>query len=102
MRRREFVAELTGAVAWSLTEAERVRRLGVLTYGSDTGIPSIKNLLPDDLERFGWSEGRNLRLDFRFGDGDQPKTGVFATDLVQLAPDVSSLRILWRSAPCNR
>jgi putative ABC transport system substrate-binding protein len=92
MRRREFIAGLGGAVAWPLTaraqQGERVRRVGVLTYGSETAVPSIQRLLRDDLEQFGWMEGRNLQLDFRFGDGDARKTSAFAADLVQLAPDV--------------
>jgi putative ABC transport system substrate-binding protein len=93
MKRREFIAGLGGAVAWPLVaraqQGQRVRRVGVLTYGSDTGVgPSIPKLLRDDLEQFGWSERRDLRLDFRFGDGDARKTSALAADLVQLAPDV--------------
>jgi putative tryptophan/tyrosine transport system substrate-binding protein len=92
MRRREFIAGL-GAAIWPLAaraqQREKVRRIGFLTYGDDTvlGITSIRTLLRDDLEQLGWSEGRNLRLDFRFGDGDAGKTSAFAADLVQLAPD---------------
>jgi putative tryptophan/tyrosine transport system substrate-binding protein len=44
--------------------------------------------LPDYVEQLGWSVGRNLRLDFRFGNGDATRTRIFAADLVQLAPDV--------------
>jgi putative ABC transport system substrate-binding protein len=94
MRRREFIAGLGGAVAWPVAargqEGERVRRIGVLTFASETGVGSltIRRLLRDDLEHLGWREGRNLRLDFRFGDGDPRKTSAFAADLVQLAPDV--------------
>jgi putative ABC transport system substrate-binding protein len=44
--------------------------------------------LSDELQRLGWFEGRNLRLDFRFGNGDANQTRVFAADLVQLTPDV--------------
>ena len=42
----------------------------------------------EQLQKLGWIEGRNLRLDFRFGFGDAAQTRVFAADLVQLAPDV--------------
>jgi putative tryptophan/tyrosine transport system substrate-binding protein len=94
MRRREFIAGL-GAAAWPLRaraqQGERVRRVGVLTYGSETVLgmtPIQQKLLRDELAKLGWMEGRNLRLDFRFGDGDVRKTSAFAADLVQLAPDV--------------
>jgi putative ABC transport system substrate-binding protein len=94
MRRREFIAGLGSAAAWPLAaraqQGERVRRVAVLTYGTETGVvtTSIRKLLRDDLQQLGWSEGRNLRLDFRFGDGDARKTSAFAADLVQLSPDV--------------
>jgi putative tryptophan/tyrosine transport system substrate-binding protein len=94
MRRREFIAGLGGAVAWPLAaraqQGERVRRVGFLTYGDETGFgrTSIRTLLRDGLEQLGWSEGRNLQLDFRFGNGDADQTHTFAADLVRLAPDV--------------
>jgi putative tryptophan/tyrosine transport system substrate-binding protein len=94
MKRREFIAGLGSAAIWPLAaraqQGERVRRIGVLTYGSDT--PRSRSggfsIFRDALELLGWSEGRNLRLDVRFGDGDVRKTSAFAADLVQLAPDV--------------
>jgi putative ABC transport system substrate-binding protein len=66
-----------------------VRRVGVLTYGFETpNSKSILSIMVDDLEQLGWSEGRNLWVDFRFGNGDARKTGALAADLVRLAPDV--------------
>jgi putative tryptophan/tyrosine transport system substrate-binding protein len=93
MRRREFIAGLGGAVAWSLVaraqQPERMRRIGFLTYADETDIGRpIHKLLRDELEQLGWSEGRNLRLDLRFGRGDATQTRIFAADLVQLMPDV--------------
>src|SRR5215469_9140230 len=92
MRRREFIAGLGGAVAWPLAaraqQGERVRRVGFLSSGGDADFGPIRKLMRDELEKLGWIEGRNLRLDFRFGNGDARKTSAFATDLVQLAPDV--------------
>jgi putative tryptophan/tyrosine transport system substrate-binding protein len=90
MKRREFIAGL-GAAAWPhavrAQQGERVRRVGVLTSGFD--IPNgIVRLCRDDLKQLGWSEGRNLRLDLRFGNGDATQTRAFAADLVQLSPDV--------------
>jgi putative tryptophan/tyrosine transport system substrate-binding protein len=92
MKRREFIAGLGSAVAWPMAaqaqQGERVRRVGVLTYGFDTPNGPLFRSLRDYLEQRGWSEGRNLRLDFRSGDGDARKTSALAADLVQLAPDV--------------
>ena len=94
MRRREFITGLGGAVAWPAAaraqEGERVRRVGVLTFGTDTEplTTLTTKLLLEELQKFGWIDGRNLRLDFRYGFGDATKTRVFAADLVQLAPDV--------------
>jgi putative tryptophan/tyrosine transport system substrate-binding protein len=93
MRRREFIAGLGGTVAWPLgalaQQGERVRRVGFLTHSFETGVGTlIRRALRDDLEQLGWSEGRILRLDFRFGNGDATQTRVFAADLVRLAPDV--------------
>jgi putative tryptophan/tyrosine transport system substrate-binding protein len=90
MKRRDFIAGLgSGAVAWPLAargqQPERVRRVGFLTYGSEI---VFQKMLRDELEKLGWTEGHNLRLDSRFGNGDATQTRDFATDLVQLAPDV--------------
>jgi putative tryptophan/tyrosine transport system substrate-binding protein len=93
MNRREFIAGLGGA-AWpfavSAQQREPVRRVGYLTYGAETEPISkvTTNLLREELQKLGWIEGRNLRLDLRFGNGDASQTRVFAADLVQLAPDV--------------
>jgi putative tryptophan/tyrosine transport system substrate-binding protein len=91
--RREFIAGIGGAAVWPLAaraqQGERVRRIGFLTYAHETGIGRpIHRLLRDELEQLGWSEGRNLRLDLRFGNGDATQTRIFAADLVQLTPDV--------------
>jgi putative tryptophan/tyrosine transport system substrate-binding protein len=89
IRRREFFVGLGGAAVWPLAaraqQGERVRRVGFLTYGSEI---VWQKTLRDELEKLGWTEGRNLRLDSRFGNGDATKTRDFAADLVQLAPDV--------------
>ena len=98
MRRREFIAGVGCAVAWPLLaraqQGERVRRVGMLTYGADVNTDADANFRPipqlvrDELEKLGWIEGHNLRLDFRFGFGDASQTRIFAADLVRLAPDV--------------
>jgi putative tryptophan/tyrosine transport system substrate-binding protein len=93
MKRREFIAGLGGAAAWPLAaraqQGDRVRRIGFLTYGSEIDPFSFPDkTLRDEFEKLGWTQGRNLRLDFRIASGDATRTRIFAADLVRLAPDV--------------
>ena len=97
MRRREFVTLLGGvAAAWSLPagaqQPERIRRIGVLwpyteadPYGQSR-IASLRQALQD----LGWTEGRNLLFDYRWGaSADDPdRIRRYAIELVLLAPDV--------------
>jgi putative ABC transport system substrate-binding protein len=101
MRRREFIALLGGAaVAWPLAaraqQPERMRRIGVL-MGFPEDHPETKARLAGfrrGLEKRGWFEGRNVRIDYRFAPaGDQAQ--VVAKELVALQPDV----ILANSTP---
>ena len=95
MKRREFITLLGGAAAaWSLAahaqQPDRMRRIGVLM-----------NLAADDaegqariaafvqaLQRLGWSDGRNLRIDHRWAAGDTDRFHRYAEELLALAPDV--------------
>jgi putative ABC transport system substrate-binding protein len=91
MRRREFIAGLGSAAAWPAVarpqQPERMRRVGYLTFGAESDGPFAK-ALRDELRKVGWIEGRNLRLDFRFGASDVNRTRADAAELVKLAPDV--------------
>ena len=93
MKRREFITVLGGAVAWPLAagaqQAEPVRRVGFLGF-SEESISSdmMLKVVRDELQKLGWTEGRNLRLDVRFGGGDVARTRAYAAELVKLAPDV--------------
>jgi putative ABC transport system substrate-binding protein len=91
MKRREFIAGLgaagAGVAVPRIARAQqdtRVRRVGVLTPEGDTWTAKV---LHDELQKLGWIEGHNLRLDFRF-DSDDTQSSFFAADLVQLTPDV--------------
>jgi putative tryptophan/tyrosine transport system substrate-binding protein len=94
MKRRVFIAGLGSAMAWPLAtraqQGERVRRVGLLTNAELEIVTrgQGQKLFLDELQKLGWVEGRNLRLDVRFGAGDDTQTGVVAADLVKLAPDV--------------
>ena len=93
MRRREFITLIGTAVAGPLTaraqQPDRMRRIGVL-MGFAEDDPDTKARLAglrQGLERLGWSEGRNVRVDYRFAPaGTQAQ--VLAKELVALQPDV--------------
>jgi ABC-type uncharacterized transport system substrate-binding protein len=93
MRRREFISLLGGAVAWPLAaraQQERMRRIGVLnTFAADDpeGQARIAALL-QALQPLGWTVGRNLRVDHRWGAGNSATTRKNATEMVALSPDV--------------
>ena len=95
MRRREFITLLGGAAAaWPLyaraQQAERVRRLGVLmpTGERDPETQLRVGALREGLQKLGWVEGRNLRVEYRWGGGSQERTRTYAAELVALKPDV--------------
>ena len=95
MRRREFITLLGGAAAaWPLAaraqQPDRMRRIGVLmAYAEDD--PEGKARLAgfrQGLEKLGWSEGRNVRIDYRFTAARADQVQVLAKELVALQPDV--------------
>ena len=97
MRRREFITLLGGAAAaWPLAartqQRERVRRIGRVgvLYGAAGEDFSQARLsaFRQALEGLGWTEGRNLRIDLRFGNGDANRFRAYAAELVSLTPDV--------------
>ena len=95
MRRREFITLLGGtAAAWPLEgraqQGERMRRIGVLTGGA-AGDPDYQARVAafvQSLQAFGWIDGRNVRIDTRWGEGSAADVRKFAAELVALAPDV--------------
>jgi len=94
VRRREFITLLGGAVAWPLAaraqQADRVQHIGVLMNFAEND-PEAKSRLAalrHGLERRGWSEGRNVHLDYRFTAVSAERTEVLAKELVALHPDV--------------
>jgi putative ABC transport system substrate-binding protein len=95
MRRREFIALLgASAGAWPLAaraqQGERLRRIGFLT-GADENDPVAKtyvSALTQSLAGLGWTDGRNVRMDLRWGGGDTNRMRALAQELVGLQPDV--------------
>ena len=96
-RRREFITLLGGAAsAWptvARTESPtgRMRRIGVLTnIPSDDPEAQLRNAaFLQGLQTLGWTVGRNLRIDFRWGTGaDMDRVRAYAAELVALSPEV--------------
>jgi putative ABC transport system substrate-binding protein len=94
VKRREFITLLGGAaVAWPLAaraqQRERVRRIGVLMNFEEDDPDTRERLagFRHELERLGWSDGRNVRIDYRFAPAGV-QAPVFAKELLALQPDV--------------
>ena len=95
MRRREFITLVGGAAAaWPFTvraqQGDRIRRIGVLT-GTRAEDPENKArnaAFEQALQQLGWTQGRNVRIDYRFAGGDAATIRKQAEELVALAPDV--------------
>src|SRR5262249_51277455 len=95
VKRRELITLLGGAaLAWPLAARAqldgRVPLLGWLDAydNSDTGFQSIRTALREALAKLGWIEGRNLKVEGRFGVADANRLRAAAVELVSLAPDV--------------
>jgi putative tryptophan/tyrosine transport system substrate-binding protein len=93
MRRREFIAGMGGTAAWPFARplaAEAQRRVGALVYAADNDprLQSILGAFREGLATFGWAEGRNLRIDYRFAGGDPSRPAADAQELANLRPDV--------------
>ena len=93
MKRREFITFLGGAAfVWPLAvRAQQPRRIGMLLGGyaqtDREGQARVAAFL-DTFQRLGWTEGRNVRIDFRWGAGDADRIKAWAAELVHSAPDV--------------
>jgi putative ABC transport system substrate-binding protein len=95
MQRREFITLLGGAAAaWPLAaraqQPERMRRIGVLTNLSagDPEDHARNAAFLQELQRLGWTVGRNVQIDYRWGAGNADRNRRGAAELVALTPDV--------------
>jgi putative ABC transport system substrate-binding protein len=94
MQRRNFIMLLGGAVGWPLAvraqQPDRVRRIGVLlnVTADDPESPARLTALAQGLQELGWIDGRNVRIDFRWGGADVERIRRYAAELVALTPDV--------------
>jgi putative ABC transport system substrate-binding protein len=92
--RRKFITLLGGAAAWPLSaqgqQGDRVRRIELL-LSLDENDPVAKRRLSaftQVLADLGWTDGRNVRMDVRWGGGDVNRMRTLAQELVGLQPDI--------------
>jgi putative tryptophan/tyrosine transport system substrate-binding protein len=95
MRRREFISLVGGATAaWPLTlraqQTERMRRIGVLMNraADDPDGQARLAAFQQVLQQLGWSDGRNVRIDTRWGEDNVERERRYAAELLALAPDI--------------
>ena len=93
MKRRRFVTALGGAALLPLVghaqQPGRVRRVGALIgfFEKDPFAQRIVSAFVQALARFGWADGKNIHLDYRFAAGDPTLYETYAAELVALSPD---------------
>ena len=95
MRRRDFIKLIAGsAITWPLAaraqQPEPMRRIGVLMGfpESDSQAQSFIAAFRDGLQKLGWMEGRNIRIDTRWPGFDAESRQRFAKELIALQPDL--------------
>jgi putative ABC transport system substrate-binding protein len=94
IKRREFIAGLVSAAAWPLAaraqQGDRVRRVGVLMQldENDPLSKSIVSAFTRTLADLGWTDDRNVRMEFRWAGGDIDRMRSLAQELVRLQPDI--------------
>src|SRR5689334_14665921 len=93
MRRREFISLLGGAATWPLAargqEPQRIRRIGVLSSFAESN-PEARGYaaFQQTLERLGWRDGVNVRIDYRWSGANAERARAYAIELMSLKPDV--------------
>jgi putative ABC transport system substrate-binding protein len=102
MKRREFITLLGGAAAaWPLAaraqQGGRVRRVGVLqaTAENDPETQARTKAFRQGLAALGWTEGRDILIDYRYAAGDAARLKAYAAEMVSAGPDL----ILANSTP---
>ncbi len=89
LKRREFIALLGGTAAWPLAaraQQEKIARIGFLGAASATGFQA--EALRAGLHDYGYIEGKNIIIEYRFADGKYERLPVLADELVKLKVDV--------------
>lgn len=95
MKRRQFIGALGSVAAlWPLVvdaqKAQQLRRIGVLSnLAADDPEGQARNAaFVQTLQALGWSDGRNLQIDYRWSGGDANRLQAHAAELIALGPEV--------------
>ena len=92
LKRRQFITLLGGAAAWPcIAQAQQPRRIGVLMAAysqTDQEGQARLGAFLDTLQRLGWTDARNVRIEYRWDAGDADRIKASAAELVHFAPDV--------------
>ena len=93
MKRRTFIAALGSAAAWPFVvraqQPERMKRIAVLMGTASTGqSPAAYDAFLRRLGELGWTDGRNVRIEVRWANGDPELMRSYGTDLAGQSPDV--------------
>jgi ABC-type uncharacterized transport system substrate-binding protein len=94
LNRREFITLLGGAAAWPFAaraqQGERVRRIGVLMPYAENDAEAQARVAAfrEGLQKLGWTEGRHVRIDYRWAGDDADRLRGYAAELVGMTPDV--------------
>jgi putative ABC transport system substrate-binding protein len=93
MRRREFITLVSGAVAalpfTARAQADGIKRLTILMSVADDPEGQARvAAFRQELQQLGWAEGRNVRIEYRWGNADAGRLKTYAAEMVTAAPDV--------------
>jgi putative ABC transport system substrate-binding protein len=94
LKRRDFIRLVGGAAGWPLVaraqQRERMRHIGVLmSFAADDPESQARlTAFAQGLQESGWSDGRNVRIDYRWSAGENERYRRNAAELVALKPDV--------------
>jgi ABC transporter substrate binding protein len=101
MRRREFITLIGSGAAWPIAaraqQGGRMRRVGVLqaTAENDQETQARTEAFRKELAALGWTEGRDILIDYRYAAGDAARIKAYAAEIVSAGPDL----ILAHSTP---
>jgi putative ABC transport system substrate-binding protein len=92
MKRREFIRLVRGAVAWPLAaqaqQQSKVPAVGFLSPNSQAAATAWTSAFVQGLRELGWIEGRTVKIEYRYENGQVERTAEFVDELVQLNVDV--------------
>ena len=92
MKRRDFITLLGGAAAWPLAaraqQQTKIARIGILGLALAAAVAPYVNAVRAGLRDLGYIEGKNLIIEYRFGDGNYDRLPNLAAQLVHLNVDV--------------